>query len=151
MPPRQVTEDNNKFSFVSMRISIAGRTFTEINGMSYNDTINRSFVYGTSPYPLGRTRGTYAAGGMISILKEDHNALIKFLGQGWAAKEFDCICTYQELGQPLVTDQLYRSAFADGKDAWRYGPDPLYIEANLTVIAIVRDGIWPYGVPKPPT
>lgn len=144
MPPRQVTENNNKFSFVSLAISLAGRTYTEITGLNYADTLNRSFVYGTSPYALGRTRGVYSAAAGLSILKEMHVQLIRFLGKGWAAKEFDIVCSYTEVGQPQVTDQLVSCAFANKKDAWRYGPDPLYMETELTVIKIIRDGIEPY-------
>jgi len=146
MPPRTVSEDNNKFSFVSLAISLGGRSYTEINGISYADTINRSFVYGTSPYPLARTRGTYAAGGMISILKEAHDDFLQFLGSGWAALSFDITCSYQEngTGKKMITDQLVSAAFANGEDAWKFGPDPLYVSANLTMIMIIRNGIKPY-------
>ena len=144
MTPPQVRADDNRFSFISMGISIAGREWLEIVAMAYADTLNRSFVYGTSPYALGRTRGTYAAGGSFSILKERHQELLDFLGPGWASKEFDIIVSYSEGDAPMITDQLERCAFANGKDAWKYGPDPLYVDADFSAIKIWRNGIPPY-------
>lgn len=144
MPPRTVIDNDNRFSFVSLVITLGGLSFTEISGIGYNDTLNRGMVMGTSSYKLGRTRGTYDASANISILKENHAILLAYLGPGWAAKQFDVTVSYVEINQPLITDQLVSCAFTSGKDAWKYGPDPLYMEADLSVIAILRNGIPPY-------
>lgn len=134
----------NRFSFVSLAISLAGRSFTEISGISYNDTLNRSFIYGHSPYPVGRLRGSYAAGASLQILKEEHINLLNFLGQRWATKEFDIVCSYIEPPQPQSTDQLIACSFSSKKDAWKYSADPLYVEADLTVVKIIRNGLNPF-------
>ena len=144
MPPRQVSENDNRFSFVSIEFSLGGLSFSEISGISYADTLNRSFVYGTSPYALGRTRGTYQAGGAFSILKELDDTLLKFLGQRYGAKQFDIVVTFTEVGQPQVTDQLISCTFTSGKDDMKYGPDPLYVTRDISIIKIGRNGIFPF-------
>lgn len=150
MAPRIVEENDNRFSFVSIEFALAGRGYTLINALSYADTINRAFVYGTSPYPLSRTRGTYAAGGAFGILKESDADLLAFLGQGYAEKQFDITCTYTEVGQPQVTDHLVSCAFASGKDDWKYSPDGLYVVRDLSIRMIGRNGVYPFKFKKTP-
>lgn len=147
--PRSVSAENNKYSFISIDFNVAGETYTEINSLSYADTINRSFVYGTSPYPLARTGGVYLAGGAFSLLKEVDSELIKKFGDGWARVQWNATISYTEIQPdgsegPLVVDYLESCAFASAKDNWRYGPDPLYVERDITIIKIIRNGVKPY-------
>lgn len=147
--PRSVNSDNNKYSFISIDFNFAGKTVTEINALSYADTINRSFVFGTSPYPLARTSGVYMAGGAVSILKEIDAQIVSSAGDGWGKLNFNATISYSEIQAngddgPLVTDYLESCAWASVKDNWRYGPDPLYVERDFTIIKIIRSGVRPY-------
>lgn len=147
--PRSVNSENNKYSFVSIDANILGRTITEINALSYADTINRSFVFGTSPYPLARTSGVYLAGGAVAILKEVDADLVERSGNGWARLNFNITVNYSEIQAdgsegPLVTDYLESCAWASAKDDWKYGPDPLYVMRDFTIIKIHRSRVTPY-------
>ena len=147
--PRSVNSENNKYSFVSIDFNFAGNTVTEIMTLSYADTINRSFVFGTNPYPLARTSGVYLAGGSVSILKEVDSQLVADFGDGWARLSFHGNVSYTEIQAdgsegPLVKDYLESCAWASVKDNWRYGTDPLYVERDFTIIRIHRNGVVPY-------
>ena len=149
MPPRSVNAENNKYSFTSIDFNFAGKTVTEINTLSYADTINRAFVYGTSPYAIARTSGVYMAGGSVAILKERDSELVAEFGDGWARLNFNATISFTEIQAdgsegPLVTDYLESCAWASAKDSMKYGPDPLYVERDFTIIKIIRNGVKPY-------
>ena len=120
--------NGHRYSFASIEANFNGQTILGITEVSYKPSLKGTVVYGTTPHPLGRTRGkvenTWSAK-MYRLEFERLKLTLGVLGQGFGENPFDIVAQYSELpSQPVTTDTILGARIqeadlsnADGTDA----------------------------------
>lgn len=136
----------NRYDYSSIEIAIDGLPILgqDIISVSYKQSLKSEKVYGGSPMPRGRTRGRYEADASMEITKEVYGNLIEALSQdtqyGYMEKPFNITVTYQDVGGPLIVDELIGCRLGEDEDSHKSGPEGLTVRCTLDPVYIVRNG-----------
>jgi len=123
-----------------------GPTFTGLKSISYSEGLKPSKVHGTSPYPIGRTRGTYEADGSIEIYRSEFDnfkGILELIGGGLGYLEvtFDLTVNYAYGALPLTTDTVVGCRIMKSSNSGTSGSaDALTIKLDLDVMYIKHNG-----------
>ena len=134
------------FDFSSIKISVNGPIFTNVQEISYSDSLEPGILRGTSALKQGRTRGEYNAEGSISIYKGDAAVLKTALAAlglgGFMEAEFDIIVTYAEVAAAVpVVDTLRGCRITNADNSHSQGSDPLQETFDLDIMEISYGGV----------
>lgn len=133
------------YDFSSIEAVAGPQTFTNLQEVSYSDSLEPGILRGTSAKKKGRTRGEYDAEGTISIYKGDLATLLQTLSAlglgGYMEAEFDINVTYSEGLDNVVTDTLIGCRITDIEDSHSQGSDALTVSLTLDVMEISRNGL----------
>jgi hypothetical protein len=128
-------------------VPILGRTFT---GISYSENITRGEVRAGGPLPIGYTRGEYKAEGSLEMPKEEFELFLAgILAASPALGRFDVVfelsVSYQELGGPLIVDDLNGCRLNGTEQSYQRGPEGLLVKVPLHVHALILNGSTPFS------
>jgi len=143
------TVRGRKYDFASIEVSLAttgqaAQIFLESTGIDWDDTIEETFLYGTNPAPLGRTRGQYTPGEATwTISKQSEAVLLDQLGDGFMETTFDLVIKYSDVGLPLIVDTLEQCRIVGAPGSFASGPDPLTVALKLKPMVVLRNGKTP--------
>lgn len=135
-----------RYSFCSIELAIVTETggsqvYADITDLSYSDSIERAFQYGTNPAPLGRTRGVYNPGdASLTMALQAAYALIGQLGNGYMEKDINIVAKYADEGLPLIVDTLQKCRMGGLENTFSQGPDALMVTIPLQPFNVLRNG-----------
>ena len=100
-----------RYGAESYSITIDGQPTNCVSELSYEDTMEGKFIYGTSEVPIGRTRGSYTCTATMGIWlaeADELHAILASKGEVGAIAEavFDITVRVSELNAPQIFDIL---------------------------------------------
>lgn len=133
------------FDFSSIELVAGPQTFSNLQEVSYSDSLEPGTLRGTSAKKKGRTRGEYDVEASISIYKGDLATLLGTLAAlglgGYGEAEFDINVTYSEGLDNVITDTLIGCRITDIEDSHSQGSDALQVTITLDVMELTRNGL----------
>lgn len=133
------------YDFSSIELVAGPQTFTNLQEVTYSDSLEPGILRGTSAKKKGRTRGEYDAEGTISFYKGDLSSLLSTLAAlgkgGYGEAEFDINITYSEGLDNVITDTLVGCRITDIEDSHSQGSDALTVSLTLDIMEISRNGL----------
>ena len=133
------------YDFSSIELVAGPQTFSNLQEVSYSDSLEPGILRGTSAKKKGRTRGEYDAEGSITIYKGDLSQLLATLAAlgkgGYMEAEFDINATFSEGLDNVMTDSLVGCRITDIEDSHSQGSDALTVALTLDVMEISRNGL----------
>lgn len=132
--------NGRRFSFASLDCRVRGIPVVGIKELSYSDKLEPGAVRGTKAQSLGRTLGDYECDGSITIYREEFDALVAELGDGYGGIAFDITAHYADEGQPTSTDEVRGCRIKNVENNPSQGTDPLEVKLDLDVMYILRNG-----------
>ena len=156
--PTYFTVNGNRFQFSSLEINFGIPGFTiptlGLQSISYKETLEPGELRGTSPAVLAFTTGKYSTEAKIKVPKAEAGYLVQQISEAAAANpdpltgliagygqyQWTATLNYFDIGQALQTDVLYGARIKSMSDDHKVGPDPLYTEIDLALMALSRNG-----------
>ncbi len=139
------------YSSIEFELGAMKRVFG-IKEINYSDTMEPGLVYGgSSPQPLGRTRGVYSSEGSFSIYREEYGDFMAYLssgqppplnGPGTAGTlgvfetVFDVTLNFGEQGQQQHTDRLVSCRVKKRDKGFSQSADPLVVKVDLSILRV---------------
>ncbi len=137
--------NGSAYSFSSIELLAGTISFTKLQSVSYNDSLEIGVLRGTSSKKLGRTRGEYDAQASIEVYKPDLPTLLAelaALGQGgYGEAVFDITINYSEGVAALTTDALIGCRITNIEDDHSVGTDVLTSTLTIDVMELTRNGL----------
>jgi len=137
------------YDYGNAEIRVENTLYNTITEVSYSQKLEPGVLRGSSPMPLGYSRGTYeVTNASFSIYKEDYMRMVKQLaaltGGGYMESIFEIAVSYTPVGafanEPIL-DTLSGCRIKSDEDSHSSGNDPLIVKAELNVYKLLRDGI----------
>lgn len=133
--------NGKRYSFASIEAKINGAKYLGFKSINYSDGIEPGIVKGTSPQPLGRTRGEYSASGDCEVYLEEAQAVIDALGEGWGEKPIQIVVQFAEDGKAVQTHQLNGVLLTKAEHSNAVGTDASSVKFTMSIISpILRNG-----------
>lgn len=140
--------NGRRYSFSSIELAIkAGATaqeiVTDVEDISYNESLVIAYKQGTSRVPLGSTAGVWEAQeGSLLLGKSSVTNLIQTIGPGWMGINAVILASYFDIGEVLTVDTIVCRLFTGIEDAHSYSPDALKQSVKfMPLTPILRNGI----------
>ena len=135
-----------RYSFASIECTINGDKFLGFKSINYDDGLKPGVLYGTTPVPLGRTKGKYEAKGDLEVYRLEAQAILDALATGgkyFYEVPFTLTVQYSETDtDPVTTDNIYGVRLEAASASNSEGSDPTAIKFTLSIIQpIVWDGL----------
>jgi hypothetical protein len=140
--------NGRRYSFASIELAatIAGNPselFADVDAISYGDSLDVAYRYGTSRGPIGWTAGTYNPGdASIQMGKSTAQQMIQRIGPGWLGINLLIGVKYFDIGEQLTVDTLV-ARIVGLEDSHQYSADALVSVMALKPFSILRNGIFP--------
>lgn len=129
-----------RHGFSSIELKIANQLFIGFKSINYTRTRSRTMVYGSSPDPIGKTRGTNEYKADCELYLAEWNLLQSILGDGYGDVLFDVLVTYGENGFDTIADEIIGCTM-DTDDAQNgQGTDPLVRKIDLNPVKCKYNG-----------
>jgi hypothetical protein len=130
------------YDYASIRVRIDGQVEHRIKSLDVGDAMeNATYLYGTSRYPIGRTRGQYKP--KESSLEFYRVAWDERVGS-WADQLYTRLFTIEiersELGSPFTKDVLLGCSFKSQDHSHSEGGDPLTVKVGLVFMVLRTNG-----------
>lgn len=93
------------YGWSDIAIKVNGEVYTQIESISYDTTINREDMIGTSPEIVGKTLGYATYKGSFTMSLEDADYFLYKINP-WASAQFTITVSYSNYSKPIVTDTL---------------------------------------------
>ena len=137
--------NGNRYSWTSIEVVLGGRTYmgNPFKAISYNSKQEPGIVYGTSPRPIGRTRGQYLAAGSMEVYRSEWQDFVDFLMNGLSPSigihdlEFDITVSYAEPNSDVLTDVLVSCRMSNLNLDNSNGSDPSTVKCDLNMMELV--------------
>jgi hypothetical protein len=147
-----VRVNGNMFSWGSIKVKIAGESYTGFTSIAYADKRERVMGYGMGRHhaPIGRTRGKYSTDPVkLAGRKGSVRALLAALAAGGATygdTVFDIVvqCVEDGSSEVAVNDVLEECVVTGVSVSNEESADPLTEELEISCMRIRRDGktLW---------
>jgi len=134
--------NGNRYAWSSVRIQANGQRYVGVKGVNYSQEVAPGEVYGTHAQKIGRTRGEVKPEASIELYKEEFDALINDLGDGFYEVEFEVVVSFDESGR-VITDQIHSCRIKKPDSGHSQGPDALTVKVDLDVMWIEYSGKKP--------
>lgn len=133
------------YGYSDINVDINGTIFDEVTELSYEATIEKGELRGTSPVPAGYTIGYTTYKGSMTLSKDQATEFMKLLGNGFAAVPFTITVTYGPTKNSLTefktaTDVLNGCAIASISNSHTPGATALQVKFDLVIQDIAYDG-----------
>lgn len=129
-------------SWAEISFKIKGAKAIGVKEISYRPSLEGSDVYGTGVMPIGRTRGQAKFEASVTLNKEEFDALIKDLGDGYGEKPFDIVVQYRLEGVALVnSDRIVACRIKSPDQSHAQGADALTVKVDLHPADIILNGL----------
>lgn len=136
-----------RYDYSSIEISINGITYSAVQEISYQHSLEPGILRGTRAGKLGRTRGQYDATGSLVMYKSDYQQLITLLQAtnpltGYMEKSFLVTVIYEEIGSgELITDILQGCRITSSENSHSQGSDALQVTSQMDIMNLLENGI----------
>lgn len=127
------------FSSIEVVLDPIGRKTIGVQALSYKNALKPGIVRGTSARKNGRTRGQHEPDASITMYKEEADALIDELGDGYGEVPFDIVVNFADEGQPLSTTVIVGARIVDDGEDFKEGSDALMTKFDLDVMDILKN------------
>jgi hypothetical protein len=140
--------NGHRYSYASIELALQIGTgpvqiITDVDDISYSESLELAFKQGTSRTPLGWTSGNYTPGDCaLQLGKSTFTQLVLNIGPGWLGINLNCNIAYADIGEIVTVDTLV-ARIVGVEDGHSYGPDPLHSSLKLKPFTILRNGIAP--------
>jgi hypothetical protein len=132
---------------VSIELKLAGTIFVGFTSINYTRTRSRTMVYGNSPDPIGKTRGTNEYKADCELYLAEFNAFQALLGPGYGDVFFEINVTYSENGFDTISDTIRGCTLDTTEASNAQGTDPTKRKFELNPTKILFNGIDDMAVP----
>jgi hypothetical protein len=158
--PQYFTINGVRFQHASLELNFGipgfGLPTLGLQSIDYENSLEPGELRGTNPAVLATTTGKYSAKAKLKLPKSEGNYLVQqislaaaaapdpFTGlvSGYGQWQWVGTLNYYDTGNPLQTDILYGARIMKDADASKIGPDPLYMDFDLHLMALNRNGFW---------
>lgn len=127
------------YDYSSITLSVNGLTFSGITSITYNDSVERTKLYGTGSMPVGVTRGQYNCEASLEFHKHEFDRFALAFPSLFDAK-FNITIFHQTTGSPGSTDVLVDCRIDNIENSYSAGSDGLVVPVTLNVMEIIRNG-----------
>lgn len=141
--------NGHRYSYASIELAVqfgagAVQIITDVDDISYSESLEIGFKQGTSRTPLGWTSGTYTPGDCALQLGKSTftESIVLAVGDGWLGINLNCNIAYADAGEIVCVDTLI-ARIVGVEDAHSYGSDALHASLKLKPFTILRNGIAP--------
>jgi hypothetical protein len=117
-------------------------TITGIKSLNYKVEQDPTEIYGTSPLPLGMTRGTAKFSGDVEMYVAEFQAIVDAIGPDFGSVPIDIAVSYSE-GAYTKTDFLQGVRLLSPEASQSQGADALTRKFSMKMLNILFDGIAP--------
>ena len=130
-------------SYCSIELGIDGLKLVGVTAINYKETGEIPKIKGTSPKPVGRTRGMVDFEGDLEMLQEEWDELLVKLTRngtiGYMEEAWPVSVTYAEPSQPskTKTDRLIGVRFHSAEKSNSEGADALSVKLQMSIMDIV--------------
>ncbi len=130
-------------AYCSIEVGIAGFFLKGVKSLNYKDNGEIPKIFGTSPIPIGRTRGQNDSEGDIEFYQEEWDEMLPLLtlagSIGYMEGIWPISVTYAEPSQmaKTKTDQLVGVRFMSAERSNAEGTDALTVKLSLSIMRIV--------------
>lgn len=136
--------NGHRYDFSSIEASVGPRILTRFSSINYEHGVDEGVLRGTSPMPLGGTRGQYTASGSMTIYLEEWELLTSALlampsPGGFMEKRFLITVTYAEASGPPIVDTLEGVRITRARRGHSVGGDPLSVDCDLSIMRIIEN------------
>lgn len=137
-----------RYSFASIELAVQVgilpvQIITDVDDISYSESLELAFKQGTSRLPLGWTAGNYKPGDCsIQLGKSTFTDLVTTIGPGWLGAGIKMNVAYADVGEIVTIDTIIARIIGT-EDAHTYGPDALHVPLKLQPFTILRNGLPP--------
>jgi hypothetical protein len=137
-------------SWGSIKVKIAGETFTGFTSLSYGDKLEVVTAYGMGKHqaPRGRSRGKYIVdpvklGGPPSTMNAVRVKLASLSpdGSNYGQVEFLITAQYTETGEPPMTAEIEQCRYIANVENREEGAEVLKDEVEISAMKIRRNGL----------
>ncbi len=130
-----------RHDFSSIELKLNGQIFVGFKSINYSRTRSRTMVYGNSPDPIGKTRGTNEYSADVEVYLAEWNAFQDSLGAGYGDQPFQVLVTYSNDGFDTIQDVI-RGCTIDGLEVSQsQGSDPLVRKFDMSPLKILFNGL----------
>jgi hypothetical protein len=127
--------------------------FRGYKAINYGRTRSRTFVYGTHPDPIGKTRGKNEYKADLEVLLAEFYQLqdaLQAIQAGYGDVFFQFIVTYSENGFDTKTDTIIGCTLDLTEASQAEGTDALHRKISLSPLKILINGIDDCAIPLAP-
>lgn len=120
--------------------------YLEVQGIDYNDELEKEPVYGFGSKPRGYGTGNYKADGKMSMLRDDYYELLDYCRKkGKPLYRLDIpkiAVSYANNGGKTRTDILNKVTFTKNSSKAAQGDKSLTVDLDFIIVGgITRDGV----------
>ena len=140
------------FSCIELMVFGVPRIFQGLESIDYSYTLKPAKLYGTSPAPIGRTRGKYESDGKLKLPLAEANVLIGQLaaigqpqGFGFMEVSFDISVMYVTPDGQVINDTIKGARITKIGEAHKTGGEALMVDVDLDVMSVLPNGNLPYA------
>ena len=141
MPAASPLINGHRFSWASIEVKIGGEVMGDLQGITYNQSNEKSKVMGKGQKARGKTRGVHDCDATITLLLSAANDLRAALGDNYGAVNFDIVVMFSENGEDTSTHVLEGCSIDTESNDYQQGPDGLVEEIGLSVMDVVKNGL----------
>lgn len=139
--------NGHRYDFSSIELTVKGKKYTGFSEITYNQELDRSYVYGAHSQPVGRTRGQLNMEASISMFKEEYYELLAQLGSGYMEVPFDISVVYADNGSRTKNDRLLGCVINGEENSHSAGNENLTVSLTISPMIIAPDGKRPLKNP----
>ena len=133
--------NGTRHSFASIELTLGSLIFVGFRAVNYKRSRGRTTVYGSSPDPLGKTRGVNEYTADCELYLAEWNAFQADIGAGYGDEAFQVLVTYTENGFDSIIDTLIGCTMDSTEASNSQGSDPTVRKFDLNPIKILFNGI----------
>lgn len=135
----------HRYSWVSLEVSIgvvaAGTPIVGVRSINWSDELAPGVVYGTSPQPIGYTRGKQTlTADMEILLAEWENLRLGLGGVGFGEVMFDIVVNFHELGIGVQSYVLIGCRVTKVEQSNSDSTDASVVKLTLSLLKILHNG-----------
>jgi hypothetical protein len=137
--------NGHRYSFASIEADFNGRKVLAITEINYKPSLKGTTVYGSTPHPLGRTRGKVENTWSAKMARLEFEVFKSTLGvpgtgMGFGETAFDIVVQYSELLQPVTTDTILGARIEESDLSNTDGTDPSMVNLTGSCLGILLNG-----------
>lgn len=139
--------NGTRHSFSSIELKLNGNIFIGFKSINYSRSRSRTAVYGNSPDPIGKTRGTNEYTADVELYLAEWNQFMESIGEGYGDVFFQVLVTYSENGFDTIQDTINGCTIDGLEVSQSQGSDPLVRKFEMSPLKILFNGKDDLAVP----